>query len=204
MYWTSLQRLLSVRWAFDGDLFCVHNAFRSPGRLEESELGQSKAHVYGGRYENFRTGLTASPTFLDASSQDDLDGVTFAFVCVDRGKSRAGIFDLLISKGIPFIDVGMGLNRRRGPLNGMLRTTYYSAEHAQMIRDRALAPLVDAPDDEYRTNIQISELHALNACLAVIRFKQIRGFYFEEIPYYHLLLEVGDLGVVGHSEIDAD
>ena len=187
---------------FDGDIFCVHNAFRSPGRLEESELGQPKAHVYDGRYESFRTGIKASPTFLDASSLDDLDGVTFAFVCVDKGKSRSGIFDLLISKAIPFIDVGMGLNRRRGPLNGLLRTTYYSAEHAGTVRKKGLAPLADAPDDEYRTNIQISELNALNACLAVIRFKQIRSFYFEEIPNYHLLLEVGDLRVVGHSEID--
>ena len=190
--------------AFDRDLFCVHNAFRSPGRLEKTELGQSKAQVYGDRYENFRTGLTASPLFLDASSQDDLDGVTFAFVCVDKGVSRAGIFDLLISKGIPFIDVGMGLNRKRGPLNGMLRSTYYSAEHAQLIRGKGLAPLVDTADDEYRTNIQISELNALNACLAVIKFKQIRGFYFEEVPYYHLLIEVGDLKVVGHSELDED
>ena len=165
-------------------------------------MASRRPHVYDGRYENFRTGLKASPTFLDASCLDDLDGVTFAFVCVDKGKSRSGIFDLLISKAIPFIDVGMGLNRRRGPLNGLLRTTYYSAEHAGTIRDKGLAPLSDAPDDEYRTNIQISELNALNACLAVIRFKQIRGFYFEEIPNYHLLFEVGDLRVVGHSEID--
>ena len=145
-----------------------------------------------------------TPAFLDASCHEDLDGVTFAFVCVDKGPSRSGIFDLLISKGIPFIDVGMGLNRNRGPLNGMLRTTYYSAEHGQEIRDKGLAPLVDGPDDEYRTNIQISELNALNACLAVIRFKQIRGFYFEEIPYYNLLLEVGDLRAVGQSELDED
>ena len=190
--------------AFDRDLFCVHNAFRSPGQLGENELGQTKAQVYGDRYENFRTGLKASPTFLDASSTDDLEGVTFAFVCVDKGESRAGIFDLLISRGVPFIDVGIGLNRKRGPLNGMLRTTYYSAEHAEIVRDKGLVPLVDTPDDQYRTNIQISELNALNACLAVIRFKQIRGFYFEEIPYYHLLLEVGDLKVVGYSDIDAD
>ena len=183
--------------AFDRDIFCVHNAFRSPGRLEEAELGLSKAEVYGGRYENFRTGLFLSPTFLDASCLDDLDGVTFAFVCVDKGSSRASIFDLLISKGIPFIDVGMGLNRKRGPLNGMLRTTYYPVEHGQEVRDKGLAPLVDGPDDEYRTNIQISELNALNACLAVIRFKQIRGFYFEEVPYYHLLLGLGDLKVLG-------
>lgn len=54
---------------------------------------------------------------------------------------------------------------------------------------------------KYRTNIQISEINALNACLAVIRFKQLRGFYFEEIPYYHLLLELGDLKIVGESEL---
>ncbi len=190
--------------AFDRDLFCVRNAFRSPGRLEKTELGQPKAQVYRGRYENFRTGLSTSRTFLDASCLNDLDGVTFAFVCVDKGVARAGIFDLLISKGIPFIDAGMDLNRKRGPLNGMLRTTYHSAEHGQVIRDKKLAPLVDSPDDEYRTNIQISELNALNTCLAVIRFKPLRGFYFEEVPYCHLLLEVSDLKTVGDFELSED
>ena len=51
---------------------------------------------------------------------------------------------------------------------------------------------------------QERELNALNACLAVIRFKQLRGFYFEDIPYYHLLLEVGDLKTAGDSELDED
>ena len=187
--------------AFDLDLFCVHNAFRSPGRIEQTEFGRSKAEVYRRRYDNFRTGLSATPSFIDATCSDDLDGVTFAFVCVDKGPSRAGIFDLLVSKSIPFIDVGMGLNRTKGALNGMIRTPYYSAEHGQAVRVKGLAPLVDSPDDLYRTNIQISELNALNACLAVVRFKQLRGFYFEEIPYYHLLLELGDLKIVGNSEL---
>jgi hypothetical protein len=70
------------------------------------------------------------------------------------------------------------------------------------LRDKGLAALVDDPDDLYRTNIQIGELNALNACLAVIRFKQLRGFYFEELPYYHLLFEVGDLKTVGDSEFN--
>ena len=34
--------------------------------------------------------------------------------------------------------------------------------------------------DEYRIHIQIAELNALNAALAVIKFKQIRGFYFDK------------------------
>lgn len=187
--------------AFDLDVYHVHNAFRSPGALEESELGKPKADVYRARYDNFRHGVRIECKFIDSSSGADFEGVTFAFVCVDKGFSRAGIFDLLMSKGIPFIDVGMGLNRKRGPVNGLLRTTYYSAADGQKVRDKALAEMSDPPDDIYRTNIQISEINALNACLAVIRFKQLRGFYFEEIPYYDLLLEIGDLKIVGESEL---
>ena len=73
---------------------------------------------------------------------DILAGVTFAFVCVDKGTSRAGIFDLLISHGIPFIDVGMGLNRTQGPIDGSLRATYYSHEDGQRLRDLNLVSLL--------------------------------------------------------------
>ncbi len=187
--------------AFDFDLFHVHNAFRSPGRLEEDELGKPKVDVYGGRYDNFRHGLKVERRFIESSAGAELDGVTFAFVCVDKGSARSGIFDLLISKGIPFIDVGMGLDRKRGSINGMIRATYYSNENAQRVRDKGLAEMSDQPDDIYRTNIQISEINALNACLAVIRFKQLRGFYFEETAYHHMLLEIGDIKVVGESEL---
>ena len=190
--------------AFDGDSFHVHNAFRSPGRLEEVELGQPKAYVYYHRYENFRTGFSATPIRIDASCVEELDGVTFAFVCVDKGPAREDIFDLLISKGIPFIDVGMGLKRRNGSLNGLLRMTYFSGRDEDGARVKSLAPLAENPDDLYRANVQISELNALNACLAVIRFKQLRGFYFEEIPNQHLLFEIGDLRIAGETGLDED
>lgn len=98
----------------------------------------------------------------------------------------------------------MGLNRKRDSLNGQLRATYYSPEHDPNLHIKQLAPLTDNPDDLYKTNIQIGELNALNACLAVIKFKQLRGFYFEESPCYHLLFEVGDLKIVGESGIDKD
>lgn len=189
---------------FDKDEFRVHNSFRSPGKLEITEFGKSKADVYLSRYGNFRTGLYITRKFIDASCFVDLDNVTFAFVCVDKGSSRAGIFDLLISKHIPFIDVGLGLNRKQGPLSGLLRTTYYSAENGQKLRDKRLAELAESADDLYRANIQIGELNALNACLAVMKFKQLRGFYFEEISHYHLLFNVGDFRIIGNAEFDED
>jgi hypothetical protein len=178
---------------FDPDDFHVHTAYRCPGRLLETELDTKKAAVYQSRYENFREGLVLEPRYIGAQSEENLRGVTFAFVCVDKGKSRAGIFDLLIANRIPFIDVGMGLNRTRGPLDGTLRATYYSIEDAQKLRDMNLAELVDDPNDEYRIHIQTSELNALNASLAVIKFKQIRGFYFDERSLNSLALQVGKI-----------
>jgi hypothetical protein len=189
---------------FDMDRYYVHNAFRSPGRLDLEDLGKPKVDVYRARYDSFRTGLTVAPKFIDASSVEDLRGVTFAFVCVDKGSARAGIFDLLISLGVPFIDVGMGLDRKRGPINGMLRVTYYPPDRARELRDQGLAELVDNPDNIYKTNIQIAELNALNACLAVLRFKQLRGFYFDESEFYHILFGLGDQKVHGNAEADHD
>lgn len=190
--------------AFDLDPFHVHNVFRSPGKVDLTELGKSKTDVYFSRYDNFRTGLSVTQKFIDSTSTEDLNGVTFAFVCVDKGSSRSGIFDVLLSKKIPFIDVGMGLQRREGLLSGMLRTTYYSAEKGQKVKDKNLAPTVDQPNDLYRTNIQISELNALNACLAVIKFKQLKGFYLEESPDYNLLFDIKDHKIVTSSNPDED
>jgi hypothetical protein len=187
--------------SFDLDAFYVHNAFRSPGHTEAAELGTLKAAVYQARYDNFRHGLSIEPKFIDAHSSNELNGVTFAFVCVDKGSARAGIFDVLMAKGIPFIDVGMGLNRSRGALNGLLRVTHFSAADAQAVRDKQLVDLSDRPDDVYHANIQIAELNALNACLAVIRFKQLRGFYLEEAPLYNLLFGIGDMKIVSESDL---
>jgi hypothetical protein len=182
---------------FDGDAYHVHNAFRSPGKLEESELGKGKADIYGLRYEGFRHGVIVHRKYIDRSSAADLEGVTFAFVCVDKGSARAEIFDLLIGMRIPFIDVGMGLNRKRGALAGMLRATYYAIDNAAAVRELGLAETVDDPDNVYRTNVQIAELNALNACIAVIRYKQLRGFYVDDNTPYHLLMGLETLHTFG-------
>ncbi|NIM40230.1 MAG: ThiF family adenylyltransferase [Hydrogenophaga sp.] len=182
---------------FDGDYFHVHNAYRSQGKLEEWELGQPKAVVYQGRYEGFRSGVQLYKQYVDSESGPALEGVTFAFVCVDKGPARGAIFDLLIGLGIPFIDVGMGLKRAGGALSGMLRTTYFCVEKAQQMRAMGLAEVSETPENIYRTNVQIAELNGLNAALAVIRYKQLRQFYTEATAQSHLLFDLSDLKMAG-------
>lgn len=186
--------------AYDMDDYHVHNAYRSPGKLDPQELGKKKAEVCQSRYDNFRHGLKIKVQFVDASCAHEFEDVTFAFVCVDKGQSRAGIFDLLIAKGIPFIDVGMGLHRQKNLLTGLIRTTYSPPGKAEQVRDSGWADLKSDPNDLYRTNIQTAELNALNACLAVIRFKQIRGFYAEESSILNLIFDLKDMGTVGETE----
>jgi hypothetical protein len=180
---------------FDLDDFHVHNAYRSPGKLEEQELGKPKADVYLGRYENFRHGLKAYKLHVGADTVGEFAGVTFAFVSVDKGSSRSGIFDVLIAQKIPFIDVGMGLKRKDDPLTGMLRVTYYPVERAEEIRAKGYAEMSDPADNLYRTNIQIGELNAMNACLAVVKYKEVRGFYGNDEPRDNYLFDVSDMKV---------
>ena len=188
--------------AYDADGFHTHNAFRSPGRLVEAELGKSKAEVYADRYVNFRHGLSIESKFIDASCADDLDGVTFVFVCVDKGTARAAIIDFLIERGIAFVDVGMGLNRKADAIKGSLRATYFESENGAKVRAEQVVPTHDNPDDIYKANIQIAELNALNACLAVILYKKQLGFYVNEEPLYNMLFELGDMRIMRQSHDD--
>jgi hypothetical protein len=65
-----------------------------------------------------------------------------------------------------------------------------------------LAEVSANSDNLYKTNIQIAELNALNACFAVIRFKQLRGFYFEDLPLFHFLFDTKDFKVTGESSFN--
>ncbi|WP_234892065.1 hypothetical protein [Sinorhizobium meliloti] len=67
--------------------------------------------------------------------------------------------------------------------------------------DMGLAELADRPDDEYRVTVQIAELNALNACLAVLRYKQIKGFYLDENDFGHMLFKVNDIKILGEERL---
>lgn len=183
--------------AFDLDDFHVHNAYRSPGKTSADEFGKKKADVYQKRYSGFRKNINIHAKYIQSDSVEDMLGVTFAFICVDKGSSRKDIIDLLVSMKIPFIDVGMGLDRNAGAISGTLRTTYLSEEESHNVLEKNIIPVTDIPEDVYRNNIQISELNALNACLATIRYKQLRGFYVDEGNYHHMLFTLDSFQSLG-------
>lgn len=182
--------------AYDFDVFEVHNGFRSPGEVPFDLFGQPKTALYQHKYETFRHRLRFHRRRIGAGDAGLFADTTFAFVCIDDGESRAEICKMLTELSVPFIDVGMGVEKEEGRLDGLIRTTLFTEQTAQ----RAIEEVpLDARDEEgaYRVFVQIAELNAINAALAVLRYKQMRGFYADDIGHFHSLFSIALSKIVG-------
>lgn len=164
---------------FDDDDFLSHNAFRAPGApsLDELRSTPKKVHYLQGIYERMHRGIVAHAVKLDAATLGLLDGVTFAFISMDAGAAKRAVVSKLEMLGVPFIDVGMGLELTNGSLGGILRTTTSTPAKREHVHDGRVAFAGGGGQDVYASNIQVADLNALNACLAVIKWKKLRGFY---------------------------
>jgi hypothetical protein len=165
---------------YDGDKLSSHNAFRAPGAASKEELHRQplKVDYLKEIYSRMHAGIVAHGQHVDASNIDELRGMSCVFLCVDAGAGKKFIVSKLEEFGIPIIDVGMGLYAKNETLGGILRVTTSLSESREEARARM--PFVsDETNNEYDRNIQIADLNALNAVLAVIRWKKMRGFYFD-------------------------
>lgn len=161
---------------FDDDKIHVHTIFRMPGFIDRA-IGQPKVEALARQYGKWHSGIEPINERITQGNIERLLQFDFVFVSVDDGPARRLIVDWLSSKSIPFIDCGMGLNRSVVGLNGTVRITGVDRAAYDRTIDTAYLPTGDTKEDEYRQQAQIAELNALNAALAVIRFKQHFGIY---------------------------
>ena len=156
---------------FDDDKVHVHTIFRMPGFIDRA-IGKPKVEALAQQYGNWHSGIEPITERITQGNVERLLEFDFVFVSVDDGPARRLIVDWISSKSIPFIDCGMGLNRSVVGLNGTVRITGVDRAAFDRTIDTAYLPTGNVKDDEYRRQAQIAELNALNAALAVIRFKQ--------------------------------
>lgn len=163
---------------FDGDVFSSHNAFRAPGAasLDTLRSRPSKVAYHKSVYENMRHAVIAHEYGLTAENAAELDDMEFVFISMDGGENKKAVVEHLVAKGIGFIDVNMGLDSECDAIAGLLSVTTCTRTKNDHIGNR-ISFAEPRKDDDYDGNIQIVELNALNAALAVIRWKKMRGFY---------------------------
>lgn len=163
---------------FDGDLLLQHNAFRSPGAAALDDLSRrlKKVEYFAEVYSRMRDGIVAHPAFIDESSVEQLHGMEFVFLALDDGASKEVVVAKLDEWHVPFIDVGMGIAEDEGAIGGILRVTASTPAMPALGRNRI--PLGKGGEhDDYAHNVQIADLNAFNAALAVIKWKKLCGFY---------------------------
>jgi hypothetical protein len=163
---------------FDGDVFSQHNAFRSPGAtsIEELQAKPPKVTYLAEKYGMMRRGIHPHEVFADGETAT-LREMDFVFMCLDRGSAKKAVVKSLVESGIRFVDVGMGVLRVQDSLTGLMRVTCFVPGAESAVLGRIDFTDGDQPENEYSTNIQIVELNALNAALAVLQWKKLYGIY---------------------------
>jgi hypothetical protein len=164
---------------FDGDVFSQHNAFRAPGAptLEQLEARPQKVAYLKAIYENMRNGIVAHDGYLEGNSLALLDGLDFVFLCLDHGPVKRLIVERLIANGMPFVEVGMGVVLSNGQLSGIVRTVTSTPETRAEAGPHVSYAAEDGVANDYATKIQIAELNAINAAIAVVQWKKLLGIY---------------------------
>ncbi|MGA0602970.1 ThiF family adenylyltransferase [Caulobacter sp. KR2-114] len=167
---------------FDGDGLEQHNAFRAPGAVSGEELDEelTKVAFHARTYSTMRRGIIPHPYAMMPDKLHELEGLDFVFLCME-GSGKRPIVEKLEALGIPFADVGMGITIHGESLRGQVRTTTSTPAKRNHVYEKNRIAFSTADDvNEYDKNIQVAELNALNAALAVIKFKKLFGFYDDD------------------------
>ena len=171
---------------FDGDTFHTHNAFRSPGApsIQELDSATKKVAYFASIYAKMHKRIIPHEyDVTETAVQNEMGGFDFVFICIDGGDSKQDIINKLVELGVPFIDCGIGVLEVDSAITGTTRVTTVTPEKSDHLSSRI--PFSANADDIYQSNIQIAELNALTASLAVIKWKRLCGFYHDLDTEHH-------------------
>ena len=165
---------------FDADAFLQHNAFRAPSAASLDDLTRrpSKVAYFRALYSRMRRGIVAHEEHVSEDNVEVLLGFDFVFYCLDHGSAKKLIVDRLSTGVMSFIDVGIGVELVPESLAlwAICRVTTSTPDKRDHVSQRVSFADNDS-DNPYDKNIQVADLNALNAALAVIRWKKLCGFY---------------------------
>ena len=99
-----------------------------------------------------RSGVVAHEFDVGADNVNVLGDLDFVFVAVDDNETRQWLLPTLDGMGVPFVDVGMGIEKTDDKLLGVVRTSFCETPKSSAVR-RGEGGLRDV--GEYERNVQI-------------------------------------------------
>ena len=179
----------------DADHADWHNFMRAPGAPTADEVASQQAapfvkvEYYHSKYAFLREGIHAHAVRVDSSTMFaeflSVHPVDYAFVCIDQRADSDSprqdvVYAALSEAGVPFIDSGVSITLDNCAVGGAITTGAYAAG--------SLAWQQGVPNASVRgnlpgyRNVQLPEVNALAASLAVMEWRRRTGQYVSESP----------------------
>ena len=177
----------------DSDDLDWHNFMRAPGAPTTDEIESqddeplSKVAYYHAKYSSLREGIHAHAIQVDSPLQFaeflEAHPIDFAFVCIDQlsdsdSPRQDAVYEALSEAGIPFIDSGVSITLDGTAVRGAITTSFYPAGSMEW---KDAIPNARARGDlpGYR-NVQLPEVNAMAASLAVMEWRRRTGQYISK------------------------
>ena len=191
----------------DADELDWHNLMRAPGAPTDeqiAEIGDAKSQTreplgkvayYHSKYAPLREGIC--PHLFRADSQSALaeflsaHPIDFAFVCIDQSPDsdtprQDAVYHALSEAGVPFVDSGVSITIEDRAIRGAITTSGHS-EGSLGWQEAIPNAAVQGDLPGYR-NVQLPEVNAAAAALAVMEWRRRTGQYVSESsPLLHKL-----------------
>ncbi len=177
----------------DYDELNWHNFMRAPGAPTSDEIeSQDQAHLrkvsyYFAKYSSLRDGIqphtmhVSDPaTFAEFLATQSID---FAFVSIDQYRKcdsprQDQVYAALSKAKVPFIDSGVSIALENDEVRGAVTTSTY--ENGSLAWEQAIPNARIEGDLIGYRNVQLPEVNALAASLAVMEWRRRTGQYVSE------------------------
>ena len=187
---------------FDRDRMRAHNGYRIPGciSVEDLKRGPRKVDWLKQEYSQLRRGIHAHPVNVRSPVPNQVREATFVFMSMDEPGERTPIIDTLVDLGIPFIYVGINVRLTRNTQGqseaeaGMLCSLFAPEDEWKKEDVKRRLNITQTAEEQraaYGKNVQMAELNAMNAAMAVIQWKKYRGCYTDHWRTAESVYEVG-------------
>lgn len=177
---------------YDGDTFSSHNAFRAPGAasLDEVRASPAKAQRFGDIYLRMKRNIIPHIYDITEANVDELASADFVFLSMEGGAVKLKIVEALEAMGKAFVNVSIGVKKSGdgNQLQAIVEVNGSTVDERQSFRQKVDFGEVD-PDDPYTENIQVADLNAFNAAIAVLWWKKWAGVYVSSKRAYWMLID---------------
>ena len=158
---------------WDDDLIEGKNIIRMPGAVSPDWIGKSKAQWFEETYSKIHHQVHGhKESVSDQNAKEMCTNTTFGFVAVDNDEGREIACNAMAEVGIPFIDVGIAVNRIEDQITCSIRLTI-SAPYDDAWRKAV--PKVDKAGQDIYGKLELPDIAAIAAGLVVQSWRKIRG-----------------------------